>query len=135
MGVSASNVSSDLADKAKLHAAARESMIESEAKHYAERTGMDLDQATRVVRDTVDGARRRMKLAGGEQTPNFVDHGIAAPVTINGEVFGTYGVEYHKGGDRTMEVSRPIGAGRFETKRIRLCVDGGERTRVVAEAR
>lgn len=135
MGVSASNASTDLADRARAHASAREGMIEAQIKDHMERTGMDYGQASQLVRTTIEGARRRLKLAGGEQTPNFNDHGVAAPVMVHGEIYQTEGVDYHKGGDRTLHVARPIGGGRFARRTIELKVDGGERTRVVASAR
>jgi hypothetical protein len=122
----------DLTERAKAHASAREGMIEVEIQHHMERTGMDYGQASQVVRATIDGARRRLKLAGGEQTPNLAEHGVAAPMMIGGEQFQAAEVEYRKGGDRVITAVRPLGGGRFETKKIRMMVEGGERTRVMA---
>jgi hypothetical protein len=87
------------------------------------------------VGDVVDGARRRMALHGGSSTPNLAEHGVAAPVVIGGEHYQATECEYRPGGDRVLTVVRPIGGGRYATRRVRQCVEGGEATRVVAEAR
>lgn len=125
-------VGTDLTDRAKAHADAREGMIEAEIQQHMERTGMDYDQASHVVRTTIAGARRRLKMAGGEQTPNLAEHGVAAPMMIGGEQFQAAEVEYRQGGDRVITAVRPLGGGRFETKKIRMMVEGGERTRIMA---
>src|SRR5256885_16635902 len=77
----------DLTERAKAHNAAREGMIQKEIEDYAARTGVDLGQAEKKVRTTIEGARRRLKLAGGEQTPNLAEHGVAAPMLIGGGHF------------------------------------------------
>jgi hypothetical protein len=132
MGVSASNCASDFADRAKAHAAAREGIIQKEIEALVEARGIDSDQAEKIVRSTIEGARRRLKLAGGEQTPNLAEHGVAAPMMIGGERFQAAEVEYRDGGDRVITAVRPLGGGRFETKKVRMMVEGGERTRVMA---
>src|ERR1700737_3130773 len=132
MGVSASNCATDLAEKAKTHAAMREGMIQKEIEDYAGRTGKSMDETTRYVREIMVASRRRMKLAGGEQTPNYAEHGVGNPVVVHGEVYQTNYVEYENSdrtGDRILHVARPLGGGRFAERKIRLCVDGGERTR------
>lgn len=135
MGCSATNASSDLSQQAARHAAMREGMIELEAKTLHENSGRPYEECLAKVKDTVDSARRRIRLSGGEQQPNLADHGVAAPVTIGGETYSTTGVHYERGGDRIIEAVRPLGGGRFATKRITMRVDGGERTRVVTEVR
>lgn len=122
----------DLTEKAKAHAAAREGVIEKEIEALAESRGIDHDQAEKIVRSTIDGARRRLRMAGGEQTPNLAEHGTAAPMLIGGERFQAAEVEYRSGGDRVITAIRPVGGGRFETKKVRMMVEGGERTRVMA---
>lgn len=138
MGVSASNCSTDLADKAKAHAAAREGMIQREVEDYAQRTGKSMTEANQYVREVIAASRKRIRLAGGEQTPNMAEHGVGNPVVVHGEVYQTNYVEYEnsdRSGDRILHVARPLGGGRFAERKIRLCVDGGDRTRVVASAK
>jgi hypothetical protein len=121
----------DLTELAKAHANVREGVIEKEIQALADSRGINHDEAERIVRSTIDGARRRLKLAGGEQTPNYAEHGVAAPMLIGGEHFEAAEVEYRSGGDRVITAVRPLGGGRFETKKVRMLVEGGERTRVI----
>jgi hypothetical protein len=51
---------------------------------------------------------------------------------IGGEQFQAAEVEYRDGGDRVITAVRRLGGGRFETKKVRMMVEGGERTRVMA---
>jgi hypothetical protein len=127
MGCSASAAGSDLSARAQEHAALRNSLIEKMAEEH----GIPIERAQEMVM----GARRRLSLQGGNSSPNLTEHGVAAPVVIGGETYGTTEVDYRSGGDRVLTVVRPIGGGRFATRRVRQCVDGGDYTRVVAEAR
>jgi len=127
MGCSASTAGSDLSARAQEHAALREALIDK----IAEERGISPD----LAREMVMGARRRLALQGGDSSPNLAQHGVAAPVVIKGESYGVTDVEYRGGGDRVLTAVRPLGGGRFATRKVRQCVDGGDYTRVVADAR
>ncbi len=127
MGVSASNCASDLTALAAGQAAARESLIERIA---AER-GMDRSQAQAFI----DGARRHLNVKGQTGNPNLHDHGVAAPVTVRGELYQAVESRELGGGDRETVIVRPLGGGRYATRRVIERVEGGERTRVVSSAR
>ena len=163
MGCTASNAANDLADRAAMQAAMREGFLRNEneaelarIRSEGEQAGLSSQEIERhcemaylsdqQIRDMLRQGRGTLKTLGHGVAPTvnrILGHdpdprqiqrdGVAAPMFVRGELYET--TEVRKEGGRTIREGVTWNGPLMKRVRVREEVDGGEFTRVVAEAR
>ncbi len=138
MGVTASNATSDLANRAREQAAQREQLIRSVMGEpvrdplTGQMVQRDYDSA--AVEAQLRQARGTLKTLGHADSPDAERYGAPSPMFVNGELYQTTEVHRESDGRIYREGVRWNGP-LMSRVRVREERDGGDYTRVVAEAR
>lgn len=128
MGCSATNASSDLAERARAQAFTRDELI----RQIMSQGGLDYDSAAAEAQ--LRQARATLRTLGHADSPDAERYGAPAPMHVRGELYETTEVDRRSDGSiiRTgVTWNGPL----MKTVRVREEPEGGNFTRVVAEAR
>ena len=128
MGCSASNAASDLTERAAAQAFTREELI----RQVMAQDGVDYDSA--AVEAQLRQARATLRTLGHADSADAERYGAPSPMFVRGEVYQTTEVDRRADGSIIREGvawNGPL----MKRVRVREEMDGGDFTRVVAEAR